>query len=290
MTRMNPSINLQHLKFFYDAVVYESISEAARMNYISQSAVSQAITKLETIFGVQLFFQNRQKLQVTEEGKIVFEQTQSIFKAVENTFQMVGHSQNLIKGNVRFVTTKSLGSSFIAPLYKTLKKNLPDIDFKFRMEGKNGIRNTLKREEVDFAIVVYDDQNFDQYEKIPLKKGVFQLYQSKNISPDIIHEGVFVYGFDCLHVPELKLFLEEKGIQNPIQDAIAGWDLVAHFVQLGIGVGFIPDYLISHANYPDAITHPLEIPTFEYEICAIHNKGAKLPRVALSFLEELRSG
>ena len=50
---MNPAINLIHLKFFCDAVVYESITEAAKMNYISQSAVSQAITKLESIFGVR---------------------------------------------------------------------------------------------------------------------------------------------------------------------------------------------------------------------------------------------
>jgi LysR family transcriptional regulator, carnitine catabolism transcriptional activator len=48
---MNPLINLMHLKFFCDAVTFSSISEAAKRNYVTQSAVSQAIAKLEQILG-----------------------------------------------------------------------------------------------------------------------------------------------------------------------------------------------------------------------------------------------
>lgn len=286
---MNPAINLIHLKFFCDAVVYESISEAAKMNYISQSAVSQAIAKLESIFGVQLTFQNRRKLQITDEGRIVFEQALSIFKAVQNTFQMVNQTKNEIEGFLRFVTTKSLGMSFIAPTYKKLRQNLPNVDFKFRMEGLNAIRTALKREDVEFAIVVYD-QDFDQFEKYPLRKGVFNLYLSKNmtLTPDILHQGAFVYEFDSLYVQELKKHLEDKGYQNPIQDAIAGWELVARFADLEIGVGFLPDYIVMHNRYPNLIVHPVEIPVFEYEICAIYNKGVKLSRTVQSFLEQFK--
>ncbi len=285
LLKMNPTINLIHLKYFTDAVVYESISEAAKMNYISQSAISQAITKLEAIFGVQLVFHNRQKLQVTEEGQAVFEQARLIFKTVQETFEKVNQTKQHSSGSLKFVTTKSLGMSFIAPSYKKIRQSLPFLNFKFRMGGLNLIRTALKREEAEFAIVVYD-HNFDQFEKKLLKKGKLHLYQAKEAPADLIHQGVFIDDEDSLYVKELKEFLEEKGYQQPIQDAIAGWELTARFTQLNIGVGFFPDYIVSNNRYPNIEIHPLETPSFEYEICAIYNKGVRLSRTAQLFLDQ----
>lgn len=281
---MNPGINLVHLKFFCDAVVYESISEAAKMNYISQSAVSQAITKLETIFGRQLVYYHRQRLTLTEEGKIVFNQAHVIFKSVQETFDKVNQTKKEITGTLRFVTTKSLGMSFIAPSYRLLKQNLPLLDFKFRMGGLNLIRMALKREEAEFAIVVYD-HNFDQFEKFHLRKGLFHLYQSKEAPSRFIEQGVFVDDFDGMYVKELQSHLNENGLQKKILNAISGWELVARFTQLNIGVGFFPDYIISNNRYPNIDIHSLDRPIFDYEICAIYNKGIKLSRNAQSFLE-----
>ena len=282
---MNPAINLIHLKFFCDAVTYESISEAAKMNYISQSALSQAISKLETIFGVDLIFHNRQKLQVTDEGKIVFEQARAIFRTVNETFEKVNQTKDQISGNLKFVTTKSLGMSFIAPSYKLIRQNLPDLNFKFRMGGLNLIRTALKREDAEFAIVVYD-HNFDQFDKMPIQKGSLHLYQAKNAPAKLIEQGVFVDDIDGMYIKELKDLLEERGYQNPVQDSIAGWELVARFTQLGIGVGFFPDYIVSNSRYTNIVPHPLKTPPFEYEICAIYNKGVKLSRTAQLFLEQ----
>lgn len=284
---MNTTINLIHLKFFCDAVIYESISEAARKNFISQSAVSQAITKLEVIFGVQLIFQNRQKLQVTDEGKIVFEQAKSIFKAVQNTFDKVNQTKDQVVGTVKFITTKSLGNSYLAPWYKSIKEKFPGINLEFRMGGMNVIRTALRHEEVEFAIVVYDKE-FEQFDKHPLLKGIFNIYQSKDIAADAINEGVFVDELDSMYVSELKSYLISKGYENPVRDILNGWDLTARFTDLNIGVGFFPDYILATNRYPNIVIHPVEIPAFPYEICAIYNKGVKLSRTAELFLEHLK--
>jgi LysR family carnitine catabolism transcriptional activator len=286
---MLPSINLLHLKFFCDAVIYRSVSESAKMNYVSQSAVSQAISKLEAIFGIELVFHYRQKLQVTDEGKIVFEQASKIFKTIQETFDKVNQTKNEIGGPLKFVTTKSLGMSFIASSYNQVKQNLPKLDFSFRMGGLNLIRTYLKREEAEFAIVVYD-HNFDQFDKRQLKKGCLHLYQAKDAPDDLIDKGVFIDEYDGMYVKELKTFVEKMDDPLQIQKAIAGWELVARFTQLGIGVGFFPDYIVSNNRYPNIERHPLEIPNFEYEICAIFNKGAKLSRAANAILDQLTFG
>lgn len=286
---MQPLINLLHLKFFCDAIVYKSISETAKMNYISQSAVSQAIAKLESIFGVELISYSRQKLQTTNEGQIVFEQASKIFKTIQETFDKVNQTKGEITGSIKFVTTKSLGMSFIAPSYNQIKQNLPYLNFSFRMGGLNLIRTYLRREEAEFAIVVYD-HNFEQFAKHSLKKGFLRLYQAVDAPSNLIEKGIFIDEYDGLYINDLQKFLDELDRPLRIQDAIAGWELVARFTQLGIGVGFFPDYLLSNNRFPNIVPHSLEIPQFEYEICAIYNKGTKLSRASQALIEQFTLG
>ncbi|MCB1114419.1 MAG: LysR family transcriptional regulator [Chlamydiia bacterium] len=285
---MNHNINLIHLKFFCDVVDYESISEAAKMNYISQSAVSQAIRKLETLFGAELLFQNRQKMQVTDEGKLVYDQANIIFRNVQNLFEKIEQTKDISSGSLHFVTTKSLGMSFLAPLYRSIKQNLPHLNLTFRMGGLNVIRTALRREEAEFAIVVVD-HNFDQFDKLLLKKGTLNLYQSVDADPKLIEKGIFIDSGLSLYGAEIKAHLEKLGHLNPIQQELASWDLTARFTDLNLGVGFFPDYILSKDRYPSIEQHPLEIPRFEYEICAIFNKGVKLSRTAQLFLKQFIS-
>lgn len=282
---MNPLINLFHLKLFCDAVTYRSVSEAAKMNYITQSAVSQAIGKLEKIFETELITHNRQSLYVTEEGRVLYEQARGIFKAVKSTFDKVSQTKEEISGELKFVTTKSLGMSFIAPTYINIKNELPFVELNFRMGGMNLIRTALRQEEAEFAIVVYD-RNFSQFAKYPIKTGRINLYSPKKATKNLIQQGVFVDSLEGMYVKELGEYL--SGLDEPIKinSPVAGWELVSRFADLGIGVGFFPDYIVANNRHPSLEVHSLEIPTYEYEICAIYNKSTELSRVALAFLEQ----
>lgn len=281
---MNSFLNLAHLKFFCDTVTYNSLSEAAKMNFITQSAVSQAINKLENVFGVPLLIHNKQKLVLTEHGKVVFDQALEIFKAVKETFNKVDQIKDEVSGVLKFVTTKSLGMSFFAPTYKKIKNNLPQVDLKIDMGGKSYIRNALKREDVEFAVVVYN-HNFSQFAKHTIKKGRFNLYHSKEIPPDLINQGIFIDEDEGMYIQELRDHISDNNFTLNTK-SIAGWELVAHFTNLGIGVGFFPDYIASETRFPNLKLHPMQLPLFEYEIAAIYNKSSQLSRSAYAFLEQ----
>lgn len=283
---MKPLINLSHLKFFCDAVIYSSVSEAAKINYVSQSAVSQAIAKLEMILSVSLVIHSRQKFQITDEGKILFEQARHIFKAVDNIHEKINQNKEEITGSVKFVTTKSLSMSFIAPLYKEMQNKFPQVNIHFRSGGLNFIRNALRQGEAEFALVVYD-QDFSQFSKHPLKKGRFNLYQNHEAPHYQIENGILVDFFEGTHVNDLvNYFSQINRPQLRIQAELSGWEIVARFAEMNVGIGFFPDYLVSNNRFPTLKVHPLEIPSFEYEICAIHKKGEKLSRAACAFLDQ----
>lgn len=282
---MNLYVNLTHLKFFCDTVACKSITEAAKMNYVTQSTVSQGIAKLELIFGVDLIYHVRQKLSVTQEGLIIYEQAQDVFKAIQNIYDRINSIGETLSGTLKFVSTNSLGMSFLAPLYKRMQARFPSLNLNFRLGNLNFIRNALRQGEAEFAIVVYD-QDFSAFSKYPLKKGNFYLYQQSHAVPDEIEKNILVDHSKGMHVSALKKYLMElKGPLLRMQE-LAGWEVVARFTDMNMGIGFFPDYIVDHERYPSLKIHPQEIPLFTYEICAIYNKTERLSRTATAFLEE----
>lgn len=287
---MKNPINLLHLKYFCDAVTHNSISEAAKLNFVSQSAVSQAISKLEICLDVPLVIHTRQKFQIAEEGKIVFEQARHIFKAVENIQECINQDKETITGSVKFASTNSLGMSFIAPSYKKMQMNFPQVDVNFKLGNLGFIRNALRQGDVEFGIVVYD-QDFSQFNKRLLKKGKFNLYHNIKSPLSLIEKGILVDNFTGMHVDNLREhFLQTKRSQLQISTELAGWEVVARFTELGIGIGLFPDYITDNNRYPLLKIYPLDIPAFEYEICAIYNKDTMLSRAALSFIDQFSLG
>ena len=210
---MNPLINLLHLKFFCDAVTYNSISESAKMNFVTQSAVSQAISKLEIVLGTQIVVHSRQKFQVTEAGNIVYEQARQIFKSVQDTYDKINENKNTISGLVKFVSTNSLGMSFLAQYFIKMRDTLPQVDWNFRLGGLNFIRNALRQGEAEFAIVV-SDHNFEQFTSHPLKSGQFNLYQHKEAPHHQIENGIFVDHYESMYVKNYRSIRRSQEIQS----------------------------------------------------------------------------
>ena len=67
--------NLSQYKIFYEVAKAGNISKAAKELYISQPAISKAISKLEDSLGLSLFTRSSRGVQLTSEGEILFEHT-----------------------------------------------------------------------------------------------------------------------------------------------------------------------------------------------------------------------
>lgn len=279
---MQPPINLVHLKFFCDAVSCGSISESAKSNYVTQSTVSQAIAKLEQVLGVELIVHARQKFQVTDQGKILFEESRHVFKSVQDIHDKIHQHSAEIQGSLKFACINSIGMSFIAPIYKRMQESFPQVHLNIKLGNQAFIRNAMRQNEVEFAIVVADRS--ETYSRHLLKRGQFNLYQHKKAPHHEIERGILVDSNDGLYVSELKeYFADQKPLQ--VQVELAGWEVVARFTEKNLGVGFFPDYLIGDGRYPELKVCPIKIPSFDYEICAIFNKGEKPSRAAAAFID-----
>lgn len=107
--------NLELYRIFCEVVKYKNISKAAENIYISQSAVTQSIQKLEKILGGKLFFRNKNGVELTEEGKNLYEYIGDSIEKMNNAENLFSQYINLEKGIIRICGGKFLVNKYVMP-------------------------------------------------------------------------------------------------------------------------------------------------------------------------------
>ena len=76
-------ISLNALKFFYYVAYFGSVTVAADMLHVTQSAVSKQIKNLEQLLNIQLFDRVNKSLKLTESGKTLYACCENVFKQLD---------------------------------------------------------------------------------------------------------------------------------------------------------------------------------------------------------------
>jgi DNA-binding transcriptional LysR family regulator len=282
---MKIDINLTYLKYFYDAALMGSVSEAARRNFVSQSAVSQAISKLEKSLEASLSLHKKQRFSLTEEGKIVFLKAKEIFSSIRNLQNALDSQRKSPKMPLHFVTTHSIGLSLLPKFISRFNQLYPDINVHFLFGGITQIKGWLKQGIAEFALVL-QAPNVAEYQSIPLYKGKFGLYRHKKERKPVEAIGAYVEHKEGMLVPEFQnAYKLLHGKEISLSGELNSWEFIARNMESSFGYGLIPD-LITLNRYPYLVQ--ITEPVLPYTLCAAFPKGEQLSHSAKIFLEELK--
>src|ERR1035437_1805616 len=83
-------LNHQHLYYFWVVAKEGSISKACPKLFLTQPAISSQIIKLEKSLGKKLFHRENRKLKLTEDGKLVLDYANQIFRYSEELLDAIG--------------------------------------------------------------------------------------------------------------------------------------------------------------------------------------------------------
>ena len=73
--------------------------------YISQSAVTQSIQKLESILGGKVFYRNKTGVELTEEGKNLYEYIKNSVETMSNAENIFSKSVICFKKKLNFLSS-----------------------------------------------------------------------------------------------------------------------------------------------------------------------------------------
>jgi DNA-binding transcriptional LysR family regulator len=133
---------LETLRIFRDLAETHSFSRAAARNFITQSAVSQRIKRLEGDVGRPLVIRNR-SLDLTEAGRILYAAVRDMLGRYEEGLSSLRSLETVVSGRVRLATVHSIGLHRLPPCIKDFIRRYPsasvDVEYRTFKEIYQGI-------------------------------------------------------------------------------------------------------------------------------------------------------
>ncbi len=115
-------MHIDSLNYFFQVANSKSISTVAKNAHISQSALSQQISKLENKLNVKLFNRTNKGVSLTTEGEILFKYAESILTSYGKMQEELLNSINK-KKYVSIEAVESIGLTLLPMAISKLKKN-----------------------------------------------------------------------------------------------------------------------------------------------------------------------
>ena len=145
-------INLNLYNIFYVVALSESISDASKKLFITQSAVSKAIKKLEEDLNTNLFYRNNKGVKLTDKGKELLFYVEEAFNNLVTAERTMIESQTLNKGKIAIGVPSQIGSFYIFEDITNFHKKYPNIEITIISKTTTQLLKLLERHEIDFII------------------------------------------------------------------------------------------------------------------------------------------
>lgn len=193
-------MNLTNLRSFYTTVKNNSISKAALELHLTQPGLSMQLQALENEVGVKLLNRSNKGVQLTKEGELVYEFSETMLSLEDNLYKTLDNLKNNTS-TLHISTCKSLGESIPCSIY-TFKEIHFDIDIAMDNDNSSNIIKKVINHEINIGIIQGTEGINDGISVIPMLKDKMLLVGAPNSQEDVITLN---------ELPKLPLILRENG-------------------------------------------------------------------------------
>lgn len=285
------------LKVFSDLARTESFSQAAKLNRITQSAVSQQMQVLEKEIGFSLLKRSKRQISLTHEGEIFAAFVKDVLQRWDDLQHDLMAIQGRLRGKIAISTIYSIGLYGIKEEMKQFWKYHPDIDVQLEYKRSTQVYEDVLNEKVELGLVAFPEQ-YNGLGHTILWKDVMVLVaapghhlgdKNKVYLQDL--EGLplveFVKGLPTRLATD-ALF-EQAGVQVNVVMAFDNIETIKSAVEMGSGFALLPYTTVVNELEKGLLSLlPLEDETFSRPLAAIYKKQDRLSPAARAFIEILK--
>ncbi len=145
--------NLNNYVIFHTVAKAGNISKAANQLYISQPAISKAISKLEEELGNALFNRSSRGVTLTEEGQVLYEYVERAFDSLNMGEENLKNYKELGIGHIRIGVSTSLCKHILLDYLKDFIRENPNIKFSIDCHSTLNTIKLLKNDDIDIGLI-----------------------------------------------------------------------------------------------------------------------------------------
>ncbi len=287
-------MQIENFKIFADLVETKSFSKAAKLNGITQSAVSQQARAMERNFKTLMIDRSQKQFNLTREGQRIYEAAKEILHVYEKLESELQEMKKVISGTIRISTIYSIGLHELPPYVKRFLQEFPSVNVRIEYRRSNLVYEDILHNAVDFGLVAFP-QKQRQIEMIPFRNDRLVLITHPNHPLAKATEvdlktlaGQKFIGFDP-DIPTRKavdtIFRDNKLEITPVME-FDNIETVKRAVEIDHGIAIVPQATVQQELRQGTLAIvPFKGKEFTRPLAILHRKGRVLTPAMRKFVE-----
>ena len=244
---------LQQLRILKAVATEKNFTKASELVHLSQPSLSKQIKILEENLDILLINREKNKISLTENGKVFLQYSERILALCEESCRALIDLKNGERGNLIIGASQTIGIYLLPRVLALFAQNYPQINLKVQVNSTRVIAKNVLNREIDLAVVggeIPNDlkknllvENFveDEFSLIIAKSHPFAS-KKKITKEDLYHLNFISLNSNST----IRKFIDKILIQNQIEtkqlkiimqlNSIEG---IKTAVGLGLGAAFV---------------------------------------------------
>lgn len=143
-------LDVKYLKYVLAIADRKNMTKAAENLYISQSSLSQFLTKLEQEIGSPLFFRAKGELTLTPAGKLYVEAAKKVIQIQKELYQNIASLDK--RGHISVGVTSNFGLRMLSEIIPQFKALYPEVTIEISETNFPAVKKMLMEENIDLGI------------------------------------------------------------------------------------------------------------------------------------------
>lgn len=289
-------MNMEHLRMFCLVVDEGSISQAARLNYISQPAVTNQIRQVENYYGTDLFHRTDGRLTLTEAGKKLYPFAKEMIDHLQRSEEAVKSIEKAYESSLHIGASLTIGEYFLPKKLGEFQRQEHPPKTSLFIANTPEVIAKLTNLDIDLALVegVVEDKEcepikYDEDELIVIVANNHPWAKRTSISIDEIPQEQMILREETAGVRKIiHKTLHEHGVPTNIPSfmELGSTQAIKSAVEAGLGVSILPKLSVQQELFHQQLVHvPIEGVTFKRDLFIVKKKSRFPKKTVNDFID-----
>ena len=286
-------MELRHLRTIVAVAENRSLTKAGEELYLSQSAVSQQIRRLEQELGVEVFHRTSRSVELTAEGRVILGYAQRVLAEVDGMRTELDELSGLLSGELRIGGVYPTGPYDLFGLLADFRAAHPGVAIHMVETTQEDVLTALRADDLDCAFAAVDpDALGDEFaatliwqdELVVALPGDHRLCDQESITfEELAAEDLIAYRDNSALRRRLERTLDERGIQPRNAFICTEMAAVRGLASKGLGVALMP-LSVAEEPGPPIELRPIGPQPFTWPVALVWRARRRQPPAAKAFL------
>jgi DNA-binding transcriptional LysR family regulator len=253
-------MELRHLRTIAAVARHGSLTKAGEELYLSQSAISQQIRRLELELGFEVFRRNSRRVELTPEGRVILSCAQRVIAEVDGLHDELEELTGRLRGELRIGGVYPTGPYDLFGMLADFRGANPEVAVHMVENTQDDVLAALRADELDCAFTALDpDALGDEFaatllweeELVAALPVGHRLCEHGRVTfEDLVDEDLIAYRDNSALRRRLERSMAAHGIQPRNAFICTEMAAVRTLASKGLGIAFMPRTIAEQPGPP----------------------------------------